>query len=91
MKKRRTLFLILVLLTLLLGAQLALAQSGYQLAASTVAGGGGSLQSGNYGLTGTSGQPEAYQQYASGAYSLYGGFWHAIDQEMRIFFPRVIR
>ncbi len=90
MKTKRFLFLVLALLALLMVSNLALAQSGYHLAASVIADGGGSLQAGNYRLTGTSGQPEALHQSTVGVYSLSGGFWHALQQENKVFLPRVV-
>ncbi len=91
MKTKRMILFVLVLLALLLVSSLALAQGGYQLVASVIAGGGGSLQNGSYTLTGTSGQPEAGQQFSNRAYALSGGFWHAGSQGEDLFLPLVIR
>ena len=89
MKRNPKMLFALVLLALLLVSSFALAQGGYQLVASVVAGGGDTLQNGHYSLTGTIGQPEAGQQFSNGAYALSGGFWHAGSQNKDIFFPLV--
>jgi hypothetical protein len=73
----RKLSWLLVLGLALLGATVALAQSGggYDLSWSTVDGGGGMLSAGGvYTLAGTAGQPDA-GLLAGGSYTLGGGFW----------------
>ena len=47
----------------------------YSLDWSTVDGGGGTVTSGQYTLSGTIGQPDAGEPLAVGQYSLCGGFW----------------
>ena len=84
---------LLLLLGILLFSGYALAQSGYQLVASVITG-GGSLANGSYTLTGTTGQAEAGQQFAGGAYSLTGGFWRsgaANSPNQAIYLPLVTR
>jgi hypothetical protein len=90
MKTRLLLGIGVLFLALLMLSSFALAQSGYQLVASVVAGGGDTLQNGHYSLTGTLGQPEASQPFSSGAYALTGGFWHAGSQPKDLFLPLVI-
>jgi hypothetical protein len=80
-----------VILALLLVSGAALAQSGYQLAASVVAGGGGALQNGAYTLSATLGQAEAGQQFSGGIYTLSGGFWHAANQGKDVFLPLLVK
>jgi hypothetical protein len=61
----------------LLGASVALAQTGggYDLTWSTIDAGGGSSVGGGYQLSGTIGQPDAGATLSGGVYSLSGGFW----------------
>ena len=91
MKTRFLIGICFLFLALLLVSSFALAQGGYQLVASVVAGGGSSLQNGNYSLIGTLGQPEAGQQFTGGVYTLTGGFWHAASQNKNIFLPLVMK
>ena len=65
-----------VLLTILLLLSVALRQTigQYEITWSTIDGGGGQSNGGQYVLTGTIGQPDA--AYSAGAqYELLGGFW----------------
>ena len=66
----------MLIVTLSLGVSTALAQSGsgYDLSWNTVDGGGGTVSSGAYSLSGTLGQADA-ASLGAGAYSLTGGFW----------------
>ena len=82
-------FLIAVLILLACGTA-ALAQSGYLLTSSVIAGGGGSLQAGSYSLTGTTGQAEAGPPLQSGNYALQGGFWQPSDG-YRVFVPHLTK
>ncbi len=67
---------VMLLLTLLVLGPSVLAQSGggYDLAWSTVDGGGGRSIGGDYVVEGTIGQPDA-GKLSGGGYSLVGGFW----------------
>ncbi len=82
--------MLFVLLILLAFGTAALAQSGYLLSASVIAGGGGSLQAGSYNLTGTIGQADAGPVLQSGSYALQGGDWHPANG-YKIFVPLVTK
>ena len=47
----------------------------FEITRSTIDGGGGTLSSGSYTLTGTIGQPDAGQPLAGSTFELSGGFW----------------
>ena len=48
----------------------------FEITRSTIDGGGGTISSGSYTLTGTIGQPDAGATLASGTLELRGGFWN---------------
>ncbi len=92
------LILLLILLWALQGHSLlaatpsyAAGSAGYQLDASVIAGGGGSLQHGPYTLTGTAGQMEAAHLFLGSGQTLRGGFWHGRLAERRLFLPLTIK
>jgi hypothetical protein len=88
--------LILLLLLALLPAATVLAQEGgpYRLDWSTIDGGGGFSQGGDYALWGAAGQPDA-GLLAGGDYGLSGGFWGGLylppEPAHRIYLPLVLR
>jgi len=94
MKTRLGIIFGLLLAASLLVSGIALAQGGYQLIASVVAGGGGSSQNGSYGLAGTIGQP-GIGTSSGGTYTLAGGFWPGAEGVVPItyyiYLPLVIR
>ena len=92
-KMKITFFGIALCVFLLAGP--ALAAGNYQIAWSTIDGGGGSSQStdGQYTLNGTIGQPDAGIA-VGGEYTLNGGFWQrigAIVQDFIIHLPVINR
>jgi hypothetical protein len=87
MKTIHVFVICILLLAAVLASGLALAAGGYQMAAWVTAGGGGSLQSGIYSLSGTIGQAEAGQQLSNGAYTLTGGFWHPAQGSKTAYLP----
>jgi len=98
LKKHKTRYLILMLLTfVLIGAQWtvpALAQSGYDLDWWTVDGGGVSAPSGTgYTLGGTVGQPDAATWQGTDGYILSGGFWMRREAAATyaIYLPIIVR
>lgn len=89
---RRTAIL-LVLTVLLPLTSIALAQSGggYDLAWSTVDGGGYTFSSGgDYSLGGTIGQPDA-GVLSGGDYTLIGGFWGSGAVTHKLYLPLILR
>lgn len=74
--KRKPLLGLLVAIALFSVGLPALAQSGgsYDLAWSSIDGGGGVSAAGGYTIRGTAGQPDA-GVLAGGSYTLGGGFW----------------
>ena len=83
---------LLVLSALLLIASLSLAVGSYEIAWSTIDGGGGASAGGTYVLHGVAGQPDAGEM-SGGAYDLAGGFGAGGEQAplYRIVLPLVIR
>jgi hypothetical protein len=78
-----------LLVAAILAASAALAQTGggYDLAWSTIDGGGGKSAGGGYQLTGTFGQPDAGAILGDGVYSLSGGFWGGAATGARVYLP----
>lgn len=76
MIRKRLLLLVLLTFALALAAATALAQTGggFDLAWSSVDGGGGVASGGSYTLNGTVGQADA-GALSGGGYTLAGGFW----------------
>lgn len=73
--KRRTLYLLL-LLAFLTVASIALAQGGnFALPWHRIAGGGSSVDGGQYALSGTIGQTEAGDLMEGSSFRLSGGYW----------------
>ena len=65
--------------------------NGYELAWSTVDGGGAMFGAGGgYSLSGTIGQPDAGAMSASG-YTLFGGFWGDEAAPYAVYLPIVIK
>ena len=91
----RLLWLILALL-FLSGIPLAQSGGGYELAWSTVDGGGVTFSLGGpFGVGGTAGQPDAGLM-SGGPYTLGGGFWGggpvtAVEYEYDTYLPLVLR
>jgi hypothetical protein len=81
--KRATILLVLFLF-LLVGT--AHAQGRYELVWYAVGGGGGESQGGDYGLSGSMGQP-ATSAMTGGKYSLEGGFWTGTGTKYLVYFP----
>ena len=94
MKTRLGIVFGLLLAASLLVSGISLAQGGYQLIASVVAGGGGSLQKGSYSLAVTIGQPDIGTS-SGGTYTLNSGFWGGAEGVVpityHIYLPLVIR
>lgn len=71
-----------------------LAQSGggYELAWSTIAGGGGTSDGSGYSLAGTIGQAAA-GELSGGGYTLNGGFWNAAGLAVNqfVYLPLILR
>ncbi len=98
MKKSYLIGSLILMLALLLGTTQgnslgsgAAQNESYHLAASVIAGGGGSLQSGLYTLTSTIGQAEAAHLLPGSGQTLSGGFWHGAVTQIRIFLPLTMR
>jgi hypothetical protein len=64
---------------------------GYDLAWSTIDGGGGSSSSNGYALAGTIGQPDAIEAIGGGGYTLAGGFWNGGSVQYNIYLPLVVK
>lgn len=97
MKRQTTIHLyhrlaLALLVAAIIGASAALAQTGgeYDLAWSTIDGGGGSAGT-NYQLSGTIGQPDAGPVLSGGAYSLSGGFWSGTSVGGKVYLPLLLR
>jgi hypothetical protein len=90
MNKIQSLLVLCAIGLFALALHLASAQpnGGYDLAWSTVDGGGGAIASGGYELQSTIGQPDA-SALSNGGYSLTGGFWYSNGSS--IYLPRVIK
>jgi hypothetical protein len=86
---------ITVLLVLLLTAGVAVAQGSLSLSWSSLQGGGGASQGGNYSIEGTVGQANA-GNLSGGDYTLLGGYWipdttSDTPTGVRVFLPTVMR
>ena len=69
---------VIVALTILMGASLARADGGFEITWYTVDGGGATFSAGDgYTLGGTIGQPDAGGPQTADGYTLQGGFWGA--------------
>ena len=67
---------VIVALTILMGASLARADGGFEITWYTVDGGGATFSAGDgYTLGGTIGQPDAGGPQTADGYTLQGGFW----------------
>lgn len=62
----------------------------YDLSWHVIAGGGGKMESAQYTLYGTAGQP-ATGQMASSGHTLCSGFWCGVEAEYRVYLPLVLR
>lgn len=83
---RRTCVAVLLILALFLLAGTAHADGRYQLLWYAVGGGGGQSAGGDYGLSGSIGQP-ATSAMSGGDYSLEGGFWPGVGPKYWVYFP----
>jgi hypothetical protein len=92
--RKLALFIILAALMAILITSFAVAQTGgvFDLAWSTIDGGGGSSSGGSYALNGTSGQSDAAGLSGNGNFTLNSGFWQdeAVNNYV-VFLPVVVR
>ncbi len=94
MKKGIPILLILLLLTIGIGAVYAGVQQVYSINWWTVDGGGGRLEGNTYLLRSTAGQPDAAPPLSGGTYTLYSGYWaggEMVGEGFYIFLPLTIR
>jgi hypothetical protein len=83
-----TIVLWLLLMTLTVSAQ---SGGNYDLAWSSIDGGGGTSIGGNFSLSGTIGQADAGIQ-SGGGYTLEGGFWNnGASKTYRVFLPVALK
>ena len=68
----------------------ALAQGGYSMTRSVIAGGGGVSGGGSYDLEGTIGQP-ATGVSSQGEYHVASGFWGLVHSFFDVYLPLVLR
>ncbi len=94
MKKRVPILVLLLTLTVGVGAVYAGLDQAYTINWWTVDGGGGRLEGNTYLLRSTAGQPDAAPALAGGGYTLYSGYWaggEMVSEGFYIFLPLTIR
>lgn len=91
MIRRRTIVIVLIVLTLSSAVVFAQTGGGYDLSWSTVDGGGGTSSGGSFSLSGTVGQPDASQAMTGGTYTLQGGFWAGVPPTYDVYLPVTVR
>ncbi len=86
---KRAILLVTIVVTLL-SVSIVAAQSGsgYDLAWSTIDGGGGTSSGDGYSLAGSIGQPAA-GTLIGGGYALSGGFWYSVAANYHVFLPLI--
>jgi hypothetical protein len=88
--KRHLPILLLALATLAILTTVALAQGGYGMTRSVIAGGGGFSSGGIYDVQGTIGQPVAGAS-SQGDYGVSSGFWGWVQSFFDVYLPLVLR
>jgi hypothetical protein len=90
---KHQLLLLGVAVMLLMAVTSASAQSGggYDLAWSTIDGGGDTSTGGDYALMGTIGQSDAGAAMNGNGFTLNGGFWNGGASQYRVYLPLMIK
>ena len=88
--KRHFPSILVVLALLAVLTTVALAQGGYAMTRSVIAGGGGFSVGGPYDLEGTIGQPLTGVS-AQGDYEVSSGFWGSVQSFFDVYLPLVLR
>ena len=88
--KRCLPLVVIVLVLLAVIAPVALAQGGYAMTRSVIAGGGGASAGGPYALQGTIGQPVTGVS-AQGDYDVSSGFWGRVQFFFEVYLPLLLR
>jgi hypothetical protein len=92
--KKKTLFIPISILAVMLLVVSAFAASGYDLSWWTVDGGGSTSTGKSYTLNGTIGQPDAGTLSSGGVYTLTSGFWHGgviVSPETKVYLPLLVK